>query len=366
MDNVPITVLLIGADAKFGKSVSDMITTGFVYEANVVVALTLASALEYIQNQPATMVLLDLALPDARGFDAIEEVKACSDKVPIVLLTGPEDDKLSVEALKLGAQDYLLKSDISPEQLGRTIAHAIERKRLQVLEAERLKFYEQREDFMVTLTHDMKNPLLGANRVLEILADPVTRLVSEEIREMLLLVRDSNQAVIAMIGSLAESYRYERGFGSLILENTNLALLIRTYLNNLQRINSGKVTLKSEIEDNLDPVLVDRNAIMRVVQNLLDNAVKFSPAGGVITVKLWQESAKAFFEVCDQGPGIPSEDRMRLFQRFSQGRSGRLHSTGTGLGLFLCRQIVEAHNGLIWCQSSEQSGATFTVSLPLP
>lgn len=357
--------MLIGADTTLFRAVSEMITTNVFDVTTLEIAQNLAHGLAYIKKQPATIVLLDLTLPDSLGFDAILQVKACSERTPIVVLTEPDRDEFSLEVLKRGAQEYLIKSDLNPRHLSRTIAHAIERKRLQILEAERLKFYEQREDFMVTLTHDMKNPLIGSNRVLEVLGDPNTHFVSEEVREMLLLVRDSNKAVIAMIQDLADSYRYERGFSSLELENTDLILLIRKYLNGLVRLTSQRVVVKSELAKSMRTVLVDKTAIMRVIQNLLDNAIKFSPDGGIITVKVWQESDKAFIEVSDQGPGISSEEMRRLFQKFSQGQFGRLHSTGTGLGLYLCRQIVEAHKGQIWCQSVEKTGATFTVCLPL-
>jgi signal transduction histidine kinase len=97
----------------------------------------------------------------------------------------------------------------------------------------------------------------------------------------------------------------------------------------------------------------------------MDNAIKFSPEGGLVTVKLWQDLDEAVLEVSDCGPGVAEEDKLRLFQRFWQGRMGRLHSAGTGLGLYLSRQIVEAHEGRIKYSSKEREGAIFTVSLPL-
>jgi signal transduction histidine kinase len=360
-----ITILLIEDNVTFGRAVSALIQSCIPEPTNIVVMRSLTTGLHYLQKQPVTMVLLDLTLPDSEGLAGLKRIRDCSNAVPIVILTGIDDEKLALEALKLGAQDYLLKGDIGVRQLKRTISYAIERKRLQLLEAERLRLYEQREDFMATITHDLKNPLIGSNRILELLGDGHIGSVSEDARELLFLMRDSNNTLISMIRNLAEVYRYERDVNSLVLEHTDLSLLIPKYLGSMQSIIGSRLKLTSEIPSNFRPIFVDQNAIVRVVQNLLDNAIKFSPEGGAVTIKLWEESNKALFAISDQGPGISREEKTKLFKRFSQGRSGRTHTTGTGLGLYLCRQIVEAHNGQIWCQSEEKQGSTFTVSLPL-
>jgi signal transduction histidine kinase len=109
---------------------------------------------------------------------------------------------------------------------------------------------------------------------------------------------------------------------------------------------------------------VDTKAIRRMLQNLLDNALKFTPRGGAISLKLQNLEEKIVVEIGDTGPGISTEEQKLLFQRFSQGKTGRKYTPGTGLGLYLCKQIVDAHQGEIICISVEGSGTTFRVCLP--
>jgi signal transduction histidine kinase len=108
----------------------------------------------------------------------------------------------------------------------------------------------------------------------------------------------------------------------------------------------------------------DEKAIRRMLQNLLDNALKFTPRGGAISLKLQNLDEKIVVEIGDTGPGISYEEQKLLFQRFSQGKSGRKYTPGTGLGLYLCKQIVDAHQGEIVCISVEGAGTTFRICLP--
>jgi signal transduction histidine kinase len=115
-----------------------------------------------------------------------------------------------------------------------------------------------------------------------------------------------------------------------------------------------------------DKMLVRANArsIQRVVQNLLDNALKFTPDYGTIVIRLFSLSANTIIEIQDNGPGIAPNEQSHLFKRFSQGAAGKRYSGGSGLGLYLCKQIVEAHGGTIECQSQPSQTTIFRVSLP--
>ncbi|HEY9715950.1 MAG TPA: ATP-binding protein [Trichormus sp.] len=361
-----IRILLIEDHVVFSKAVTAMISLSTQADARVVVANRLNSGLLMLTKENFDLVLLDLNLPDSHGITTLVKVREQSPKAPIVVLTGHDDERAAIEALSLGAQDYLVKGDVNARQLNRTISYAIERKKLQSVEAERLRLYEQREDFMATLTHDLKNPLIGANRLLESITKGHVGEISPDIRDLLLVVHEGNAALLNMICNLLEVYRYEKDIHTLIRENTDLAKLIRKYLTEAEPlIQQRGLKLETQIVDSPSPVFADQNAILRVVQNLIDNAIKFSPEGGLVTVKLWQDQDEAVLEVSDNGPGVAEEDKFRLFQRFWQGRMGRLHSAGTGLGLYLSRQIVEAHEGRIKYSSNDREGAIFTVSLPL-
>ena len=230
---------------------------------------------------------------------------------------------------------------------------------------ERLHLLEVREDFMLTLTHDLKNPLIGSNRLIELIAEGNVRISKEQQANLLLQIRDSNNNLLSMIQSLYEVYKYEKDLQELHLEKTDLLAVVNHYLRSVRHLMEDKRIVTHVVNNSRDNiVLADSLSISRVVQNLIENAIKFSPVEGRVEINLRNEDDNVTINVSDQGPGIEPQDLQKLFLRFYQGRPGRSYNYGMGLGLYLCRQIVEAHSGKIWCAPKEDAGATFTVSLP--
>ena len=127
--------------------------------------------------------------------------------------------------------------------------------------------------------------------------------------------------------------------------------------------NLRSVEVKAKLPEKMI-VQADMSRMERVVQNLLDNALKFAPDGGMINVRLFSLDANTFIEIEDNGPGIAPEEQSRLFKRFSQGAAGKRYAGGSGLGLYLCKQIVEAHGGTIECTSRPNKATIFRVCLP--
>lgn len=325
----------------------------------------LSAAYNRISERTFDVVLLDLSLPDGQGINTFLAMTGKIPDVPIVILTGLEDEEVAIAAARFGAQDYIQKKDISQHTLCRSIHYAIERK--QALEnAKRLIVLEQREEFMATLTHDLKNPLLGANYLLEMLADETRGKIQAEQTNILLQLRDNNKLLLSMIQNLIEVYRFEKDVSVIVPENTDLLNIASACLQDIAPIaENRRIALKIEIPKQVKNIRADANAIRRVLQNLLDNALKFTPTGGEVTLKLEASNGFVVVEIIDTGPGISVEDQKKLFQRFVQGRAGKKYTPGTGLGLYLCKQIVEAHRGEIACISTEGEGSIFRVRLPV-
>lgn len=363
--NEIIGVLIVEDNSLFAKAVEAMLRHSFSSSSTILIATSLSDAINKVTETNVGIILLDLTLPDSDGLNTLVSMSS-STKLPIVVLTGDDDAKAALEALKVGAQDYLIKGDINHRLLAKSINYAIERHRSQQINAERIRLYEQREDFMATLTHDMKNPLIGANRILELMASGSLGALSAQQVKLLLTLLQSNQALLALIRNLIEVYRYEKDLDKIEKENTDLRQLVNLYLDTLAPILKDKQIAISVECQNIGDVPADHNSILRVVQNLVENAIRFTPSGGRISIKLWTEQQNVFFQIADTGPGVSENERKRLFQRFFQGRCGKESTFGTGLGLYLCRQIIEAHDGRIWCENSvENSGAIFTLSLPV-
>ncbi|MFN8554458.1 MAG: hybrid sensor histidine kinase/response regulator [Candidatus Obscuribacterales bacterium] len=356
------TVLLIEdslADANYVQKILPKQLYKFVHVDR------LEKAREAVQSNPHfDVILLDLSLPDETGLATITATMTWANSIPIVILTGLADEDISIQAVKTGAQDYIFKQELSAPNLARTIRYAIERKQHD-RDAKRLAVLEKHEEFMATLTHDLKNPLIGNNLILELMAEQVMGVVSQEQANLLLSLRDSNALLISMIQSLIDVYRFEKDVDTVKMESIDPLPIIDKCVKSIAPIATHRqVRLCTDLSDQVMTIIADAAAFRRVMQNLLDNALKFTPDGGVISVGAQALDDSVVFEVKDSGPGIPPEEQDRLFERFAQGRNGKKFTPGTGLGLYLCKQLVSAHSGEISCISDIGRGTTFSVKLP--
>lgn len=240
-----------------------------------------------------------------------------------------------------------------------------EAKLAQVL-TEQHKLMQQREDFMAMLTHDLKNPLIGANRILELFADGKLGDLTAEQKVLITQVRNSNNGLLEIIQNLLQVYRYERDSRSLTLEPVDLFATIASAVESMETLASDKSISLSIVSERkaLSPVMAEEASIRRVFHNLLDNALKFTTTGGRITITAKETADSVIFTFEDTGPGIAPEDIPLLFERFWQGGRGRRYAPGTGLGLYISRRIIEGHGGTITCQSAVGLGTTFTITLP--
>lgn len=230
---------------------------------------------------------------------------------------------------------------------------------------DRVMLQQQREDFVATLTHDLKTPILAANRAIKLFAEGDFGEVSDTQREILNTIYDSNATMYQMVQTLLDVYRYDSGAKTLKFARADLSQTISTVVKELEPLaNSRSVALLCEFENGQREVMCDAEEVRRVVQNLLDNALKFTPAGGRVVVRTqWNGNGFMRISVEDTGKGISEVDKPKLFERFwAPAGSGRYYAS-TGLGLYLCRKIVERHGGRIWCESELGMGSTFTFTL---
>jgi signal transduction histidine kinase len=211
----------------------------------------------------------------------------------------------------------------------------------------------------------MKNPLIGANRLLELLIAGKLGALTEEQNELLQNLLHSNSSVLNLIRNLIEVYRLESNPHLLLRAELDLIDLCTSSVSEMTT--SAKlsgVKLVTEFPEHMEKVSADPRRMERVLKNLLDNAVKFSPSDGKVDIRLFGSDGRAIIEVEDSGPGVKPDDHSLLFQRFSQGEAGKRHAGGSGLGLYLCRQVIEAHGGTIECESQANVATIFRISIP--
>ena len=221
-----------------------------------------------------------------------------------------------------------------------------------------------RDDFVATLTHDLRTPLLAAIQTLKFFLDGSLGSLEDRQKVLLATMQKSNEDLLGLVNALLEVYKYEAGKLDLCKTNFLLKDLIIQTHKELEPLAKNK-----NIEFNLDykadadlVISADRGEIRRVITNLCGNAINYTHIGGKIDIEVSENYNDVIFSVADNGNGIPKEDIPNLFKRFSQGTSTK-RSTGTGLGLYLSRQIVEAHGGKIWLESRINKGSVFSFLL---
>lgn len=324
-------------------------------------------ALSKIEEFLPDLILLDVMMPRMDGYEVTHQVRNNVDLpfIPILLITAY--DQLSVaRGLDMGADDFIRK----PVEYDELMARVRSLLRLKHSVAERDQIASQREDLVGRLTHDLRTPMVAADRMLNLLAQGVMGELSSDVQEAIEIMSRSNQSLLTMVNMLLEVYRYEAGRKALIFSPVDLTIVAREVVEELSPIAIDKGLVLELLEAPVGPLLVksDRMELYRVIMNLVGNAVKFTDRGRV-TLKLTTNSGALLnrntaligLEVKDTGAGIPVDEQAMLFERFVTGKHNR---SGSGLGLYLTRRIVEAHNGEIKINSTVGVGSTFTVLLP--
>lgn len=230
---------------------------------------------------------------------------------------------------------------------------------------ERVLLQQQREDFVATLTHDLKTPILAANRAVKLLMEGDFGNISEAQVTILQTIHESNEALYKLVTTLLDVYRFDSGAKNLHFTFHDLPGLLNKILDELKPLaNQKNIELVRNIPADAGQILCDVEEFRRLIQNVVDNALKYTGSGGRIELTLSSETDKWTFNIKDTGRGISADDMPKLFQRFWQAASssGRYYAS-TGLGLYLCRKIVELHGGQIWCESEIGVGSTFSFTI---
>jgi len=331
----------------------------------------LSEGLDSLRNRPPSVILLDLNLPDSQGAETFRKVLEMAPNVPVVILSGQDDEALAIKALHQGVQDYLVKDNISSSGLERAMRYAVERQALlRSLEMSRKQQLEFKNQFLSHVSHELRTPLACIHQFVTILLDGLAGDVSPEQRDHLKTILKSVNQLGAMVHDLLEASRAESGKIRIEPRCVSIGDLIRQAVTMMQPVARERgVGLEVGVDTRIPFVHGDPGRILEVLINLVENGVKFTPQGGAVTVRaclVQTDPDFVYVSVADTGCGISPEARSLVFERLYQDPNAvDNRRKGLGLGLFIAKELVTLHGGRIWVASEPGTGSTFSFTLPL-
>ena len=312
-------------------------------------------ALQAARAEAPDLILLDITMPEMSGYEVCEQLKADTalKDIPVIFISASNQTIDKVKAFRVGGVDYVTKPFHFEEVYARVQTH------LQLHRLGRL-----RDDLTRMVVHDLRNPLTVICGFLDILEFHEAQALSTNSQTLVRVARRSAEDLLTMIGSILDVSKMGAGEMRLQREPCGLGALVRGVLAATQPLPPDR-TVTLDVPEPDVTVTVDVALIRRVLQNLLSNALRYTPAGGVVLIAVTPSHGEVRVAVADTGPGIAPQYHQRIFEKFGQVED-RQNRQGTGLGLTFCKLAVEAHGGRIGVESAVGEGSTFWFTLPGP
>ena len=325
------------------------------------------SGLEGVTELKPDLVVVDLRMPGLSGMEVINRVSEMDPYIIIVVITGYATIDTAVEAIKLGAYDFLPKP-FSPDELRVIVNRGLEHRQL-LQESHRLEIEREllKRQFVTLVSHQLKTPLVAIHQYLDTLKQlgdtPDTASKRQDWLERCLQRTDE---VLAIIKDWLTLSKVESGsLTGEILRVDLKPIILNTMEANADMAAEQGITLEAELPADEYPVKGDRNCLAVLFDNLMVNAIKYNKPEGRVSVSVKAQDHQIVVAVADTGIGIPEKYRQALFDEFFRvkGQSSD-QTTGTGLGLAICKRITTEMGGTIEVESELDVGSTFRVSLP--
>ena len=374
MDNQPVMfrradhgakVLVVDDDALSRRSLRAMLERGHY---QVETAESGPQGLAQLASCSPDLVLLDIQMPEMDGLEVCRRIREMphGDLLPIIFLTGDERPDIHTLAFRAGGDDFLRKPVLSGELIVR-IRSLMRLKRLQAeIQGERdslLELQKQREQLFQFIVHDLKNPLSTIQVGLELLGERDDNTPAHKVQ--LRRLRDTGSQMGRMIQNILDIGQAEE----LGLELHKTRIHLSTWLPGLlqemeSQAHSRKHDLAWDCPSGLE-LEADQDFLRRLLMNLVDNAIKYSPSGSHTRIAAHATNEGVRLEVRDQGQGIPEHMREQVFEKFMRHPKGEYADrAGSGIGLAFCKVVAEAHEGRIWVEANAPQGSLFVLELP--
>jgi len=351
------------------------------------------AGVEKLKNEKFDLVITDFNLPGMNGLEVLEVIKKMDINTPIIMLTGQGDEKVAVTAMRGGAYNYVVKDDVCYTILPRVISETLTRyyadkekerfereireksEALEKANKELKQLDELKSQFISSVTHEFRNPLNSIKESIELIIDKIVDPTTDQGKRVLEIAKNSTDRLTILVNDLLDFSKLEAGKMKMNKVPTEIKSVIEEAVESLQSFaQKKKINLECQFLDEKVVVFVDPLRIVQVIINLVNNAIKFTPQNGHITVSYdlfkdeKEQHHKVRLIVQDNGEGVPKENLKKIFERFEQlkvpQKAEIAQLQGTGLGLSICREIVGQHQGRIWAESDGEQGSKFIFTLP--
>lgn len=369
-------VLLVDDDPGIGETLGDILEeNGF----SVKIATSGKDAIALSRKNKYGITLVDMKLPDISGAEVVKKIAEISPGTDYIYITTYASVDSAIEAVR---QEHVVSYETKPLDVDRllsTIKLISERKgaeealkakmaEIESLNQELMKLNRVKSEFLTRVSHELRTPIVPIKGYAKYLLDKRFGEISSSQQKAIAIIRNESVLLENMIGSILDIARLQTGRGlTLSKEELDPKQAIAEVLEAMRpEFEERKIDLVEDLADGLPRVLVDRSRFIRVIANLVGNALKFTPGGGRVSVRAVKENKNVKIEVTDNGVGIAADKLEKIFDKFYQEINPESEAAGgIGMGLTIAREIIEAHGGKIWAESKGLGkGSTFGFTLP--
>ena len=329
-----------------------------------------------LEKQAWDIIISDFVMPQFSGLEALRLTKTKNIDTPFIITSGKISDDTAVLSMKAGAADYIMKDNLT--RLGPAIERELQETAVRRESEKASKSLKEREEelhvlkqidrlkdeFIGLVSHELRTPLTVILGALSTVITEGDRLSAKETKQLVGDAYSEAELLSDILANLLELARAQANRLQISEEPVNMREIIDTTVNKMkQQMPSHPISVDC---DNSITVNADRVRLQRILRNLLDNAAKYSAPRTKIEIFVRRNKGEFLVGVRDKGIGIPADKQGMLFEPFQRLEPQNMNATGTGLGLVVCRRLVEAHGGRIWVESQPGCGSTFQFTLPVP
>lgn len=326
-------------------------------------------ALEIAEKNRPNLILLDIMMPEMDGYEVLKRLKENpkTNYIPVIIMSALSDMQSVVKGYQLGAIEYVTKP-FQREELLKRIAHRFELFCIKRIKNELEETIESRDKLYSVIAHDLRSPIGSLKMMNNAISSMVDKdKVGEDVYEMLQMMNKTSEEIFLLLDNLLKWAKNRQNKQNISKQFCNINELISstTDVYKPMAVQKGQV-IKFENSKEEENCMIDTEMVKTIVRNLLSNAIKFSKSGGFITISTKKENGFIVVSIKDSGVGIKKEDQGKILEEKTNFTTyGTDNEKGSGLGLMLCKDFVQQHNGKLWFESEEGKGTTFHFSLKI-